>query len=361
MLIFKVCYFFAISQHFFFLSYPLKSTKLSEINTKGSRLIVRGGVKRQIGPVGDTVSLYVVRVLSALLRVLPFELAILLARLFVALILTAIRRSKFVARRNLELVFPDASFPEREKIRKSANICLAHNLVLFAKIPRLNEKRARALFDFSEATPVYNNLKDSNPGKSVIIATLHMGPFEGLVQAHSILNRPTSILARGFGYPRLDAWWYKQRERYGCEVFFRFGAFSEIEARLRKGTDVAMLVDQNVKANHAVFSKFLGITASTTKTVALGAIRSGAKVLVTAAVRNDASLVKRGSARYKVIARELEFQPGEKESVEAAVQRFTDKLNLMLGDIVLAYPEDWFWIHRRFKTRPAGEPENIYD
>jgi KDO2-lipid IV(A) lauroyltransferase len=114
-----------------------------------------------------------------------------------------------------------------------------------------------------------------------------------------------------------------------------------------------MLTDQNVKANHAVFVDFFGIKAATTKTVALAALRTGAGVIF-------ASPLATGLATHRIFYREINTQLGDELSVEEKVVKITQDLNHAIEACIREQPESWFWIHRRFKTRPPGEPETIY-
>src|SRR5262249_35988741 len=136
-------------------------------------------------------------------------------------------------------------------------------------------------------------------------------------------------------------------------VFRRKGAFPEILKRLQGGEDVAILFDQNVKRNHAIFADFLGIKAATTKTLALAAIRTGAPVGI--GVMHESS-----PGSFTLLCDEIPTAPREGETPDELVLRITESLNAAASRFIRAHPENWFWIHRRFKTRPPGESEGIY-
>ena len=177
--------------------------------------------------------------------------------------------------------------------------------------------------------------------------------YELAFQMLALLERPTAVLARGFGLPRLDEWCNKRRCLYGNQVFSRKGGFREVVRRLKKKQDVIVLFDQNVKRNHAIFVDLFGIKAATTKAIGLAAIRTGATVLF-------ASCIEPSPGWYEYLLREVpspDEYSGETEEKIAAVTR---ALNAALEEAVRLHPDHWFWIHRRFKTRPKGERETLY-
>jgi len=182
---------------------------------------------------------------------------------------------------------------------------------------------------------------------------MHYGCFELTVQYHCQHDRPVQILARGFGIARLDEWWNKRRQLLGNEVFFRQGGYQAMVRSLAAGKDVGVLFDQNVKANHAVFVDFFGIRTSMTKSVALAALRTGAPIVFIAAAWL-------GENRHRLFFAEIKTDFPESMPTDEKVQRISQALNSQAETIIKLHPEQWFWIHRRFKTRPTGELENLY-
>jgi Kdo2-lipid IVA lauroyltransferase/acyltransferase len=303
----------------------------------------------------ESVALLFLRAIIALMNHLPDSMAILIARFCVFIIRIAFKRSHQVATRNLELIFPNLSKAEHQKIELESYKILALNLMSFARIPKLSKEQIDSTCDYQEAFLVMQEARAEASAKGVgtIITTAHFGLFEHLVQVGAIVNRPVAILARGFGMNKIDTWWNKRREFFGNEVFFRKGGYKQTITRLKSGQDVAMLCDQNVKANHAVFVDFFGIPAATTKSVAFAAIRTGSPIVFVASI-------KTGQNKFKIIAKKIpnpELFPGETEEKIISLNMAIHK---ELEELIKIHPEHWFWIHRRFKTRPKGEPENFY-
>ena len=199
-----------------------------------------------------------------------------------------------------------------------------------------------------------DRLRASGDGVGVLIPTIHFDAFEYFIQIHALNYAPVSILARGFNLPRFDAWWKGRREQFGNTIFDRAGGFKEISKRLKAGEDVVVLCDQNVKRNHAVFVDFFGIPAATAKTVALIALRTGSKILFGCPVQIS-------PGKFAVTAEEIPHPSEEEGTSDEKIAKCTAHMHRAFERQILKRPEAWFWIHRRWKTRPKGEPENLYE
>jgi KDO2-lipid IV(A) lauroyltransferase len=146
------------------------------------------------------------------------------------------------------------------------------------------------------------------------------------------------------------------REARGNKIIDRRGAFKAMVATLSSGMSVAVLFDQNVTRNHAVFVDWFGFPAATTKSVALAALRTEAPIFV-------ASIRYCGSDRYRVEAEECECSDIYKNdalSTEEKVFEVTQRLASKYCEMIREFPEGWFWLHRRWKTRPAQGDRSLY-
>ncbi len=304
----------------------------------------------------DLLALTLSKALSTLIRVLPERYGEAVAWLLVKLLIAVGRRFKQVGLRNLEIAFPELSEERRRLILARSFRVLARNLLGFSRIPTLTRQSALGCVEPENLTGILslvNSARMSANGTGLLLATSHFGNYETLSQLYALFFRPVSILARGFGLPRTDRWWHKHRGLFGNQIFGRLGGYREMVERLKRGEDVMVLSDQNVKANHAVFVDFLGIKAATTKSVALAALRTGAPVLFLAGVEVSPN-------RYFLTGERI-CEAGVKfADADAAVQEITQKIAHALERLIRENPESWFWIHRRFKTRPPGEPETLY-
>lgn len=304
--------------------------------------------------VADILAAGFARALFWWLETAPQAAAELTARGFVRILRAVMPRLDRVADRNLELAFPEKSTDERRKIREDSYRVLAQNLLSFARSRTLNKESSAGLV---EGEQDFRKLLDSAKGEGttgVLIATMHFGCFELALQLITLRWHPISALVREFGLPRLDAFWTARREHFGSRLFGRKGGYRETLRRLELGQDVAILCDQNVKANHAIFVDFFGLKTSATRTTALAVLHTGAPLVL-------AAFYELSPGRYKVIGRRISGLDQGIPDRDEMLHELTQRLHSGIEEIVRAKPEQWFWIHRRWKTRPEGEPETMYN
>lgn len=289
-----------------------------------------------------------------LLNALPRDKALTLCQFIIKIVLKLIPRSIYVAKRNLTLMFPDMSLQEKNEIIEKNKVVLAKNILGFARGPKVSKDEAAAILDTSDCTEILAEVASHSDETGILILIPHYGSFEYLNHLWSFVAKPYSILARPFGYPILDLYWNSLREASGTEIFGRKGGFAEVTKKLKEGKNVVLLFDQNVKRSHGMFVPFFGHSASTTKALALASLRTGCKIIF-------ATITEPETFKYKLHA---EWINGPRDRVGTADDRIAATLtdaNLVLEKYVRQYPYEWFLIHRRFKTRPKGQPENWYD
>lgn len=301
----------------------------------------------------DYLALGAVRVLAFLIEKLPKSIGLLIARCCVGACLLTVPRFSRIAARNMKLIFPLKSDAERAAILKGSNRVLAQTLYDFAQIGAMDREWVEAHCDGSELQSVLKKIRERDGQTGVLIGAIHFGSFEYLFQAYAFVDRPISVLARGFGLPKLDEWWTARRELHGHRVFPRLGGHREIVSRLKQGEDVAILFDQNVKRKYATFVNFFGIPAATTKAMGLAALQTGCPIVFVACAETS-------PGKYKFYAEEIENPRDEPGTFRDKVNLVVDRLHRPLERVIRDHPEQWFWIHRRFRTRPLGQPDTDY-
>ena len=267
---------------------------------------------------------------------------------------------KKTAVKNLSVVFPDLSQKELIALSEKSFLTLAKNLYWFAKFRILSAEDLRKLIDYREAEPSKKILEES--GRGGLFLCPHFSMFELLAQAQVVMNRESYVLIREFGLPKLDKFWTESRERFGLKVFSRKGGFQEMIGHLNDNDDVAVLFDQNVKRAHATFVDLFGIPAATTKSIALAAIRTNCPIFFAVCVENN--LEEQRFGRFKIYVRQIpnpNIDPDlADKNLDQKINGFLRKVHQELETVIRLYPSEWFWIHRRWKTRPEGEQENFY-
>jgi KDO2-lipid IV(A) lauroyltransferase len=190
-------------------------------------------------------------------------------------------------------------------------------------------------------------------GRGIIFLTAHIGAWELLSFAWSAIERPGNFIVRPIDNSRIEALIDKYRTRFGNQTIHKKNAVRHCLRVLREGSWLGILADSNTQPNEGVFVPFLGHLACTTAGAAMFALRTNAAVIPIAAVW------RREQQRFLIyLDREVEVvRTGISErDVEINTARFTEAIERMVRE----YPDQYLWIHRRWKTRPPGEPP-IYD
>lgn len=264
-----------------------------------------------------------------------------------------LRRWKKVALRNLEIAFPELSLKERQQILRRANLILAENLSSFCRSSRMDTPALREEFDVSNLVQAMQAAETRSQGNGVLCLTFHFGATEGIVQAMAVRDCDFDVMARYFELPLFDRWWKGRREIFGNRMFPRKGGFIEVRRRLLAGKRVAVMVDQNVKSNYATFVNFFGMQASATKAIALALLKTKAPAVF-------AVPIQIADGKWKMWVRDLPHPSEFPGSDDEKAQQFMQRVHDYGEEVIRQYPEHWFWVHRRFKTRPPGEPETVY-
>lgn len=303
----------------------------------------------------DLLVYILVRCIFFSLNLLPLKLRIALLRLGFKVFLLLSKKYHRIALTNLKIAFPEA--PEsfyRETLDKMCE-SLARLIVDFARLPSID----RDWIESHVSIPLmqrYLEIKRENPNKGILLVTGHIGSFELQAFILPLIASPISFVVRNFQLPRVDRWWNSIRERNGNKSIARQGAFKEVLRCLNSGRDVALLFDQNVKRNHAIFVDWFGKPAATTRAIGLAAVRTKATVIV-------AGLVPDGSERYKMLAKERDFAAlyeDQNLDDEEKILRITTILSSDYEDMIRQYPPGWFWLHRRWKTQQKPEDDGKY-
>jgi len=272
-----------------------------------------------------------------------------LARLEAALLAGVLRRSApqltRVARRNLSMALPQIAQPEREVILKGVFRSLGRSLVAFAQFPHLSRDNITRWIRYEG----FEHFEDARRrGKGVLVATAHLGNWELSAVAHGLYGHPMHILVRPLDNPYLDRLASRYRTLSGNRVIEKTDSPRRILEALAAGHAVGVLADQNASPDNGVFVDFFGVKACASTGLARIALRTGAPVVPGFALWDESE------KRYV-----LRFWPAIEMTVsgdpEAGVALSTQRIHSALEQIIRQHPEQWLWIHRRWKTRPSGE------
>jgi Kdo2-lipid IVA lauroyltransferase/acyltransferase len=263
-----------------------------------------------------------------------------LARFYATLLDRAVPRLRRTARRNLELAYPDKTPAEREAIIDEVFRSIARLLYAFARFPQMNREN---ISEWIRYEGLENYLKAKKAGRGILIATAHFGNWELSAFAHALMTEPMHVMIRPLDNPALDWLVEERRQLSGNQLISKREAARAVLRALQSNQAVGILIDQNTSVDEGVFVDFFGTPACANTGFAKLAAHTGATVIPGFAVWNESE------RRYV-----LRFYPPISMTGDAATD--TQKLNVKLEEVIREHPGQWLWIHRRWKTRPPGEP-----
>ena len=249
--------------------------------------------------------------------------------------------------RHLELAFPDESPEWRRRVARDAYRHLVREAVQMLRL------HGRGLDEIRERTTVegFEPVREAiETGRGVIMLTGHLGNWEVGAAAMAARGVPVDVVAYRQTNPLFDRHWIRLRESVGIRTLLNLDAFKLVPRSLDEGRMVALVADQNQRAR-GLFVPFFGKLAATAKGPALFALRTDVPIFLGVATREPG-----WPPRYRVRIREVPVP--ERGDRRARVRETTRRHVALLEERVRENPEQYFWMHRRWKTRP---PEDARD
>jgi Kdo2-lipid IVA lauroyltransferase/acyltransferase len=276
---------------------------------------------------------------------LPRRAARLVCAAIAAAAFHGLGRLRKVGIRNLELAFPEKTASDREAILRSVYGHLGNLLAEFCKMPGYTAETASRFIRYEG---LENFLRARERGKGVLVLTGHLGAWELSSFYHSLMGMPMGMVIRRLDNPLVDAFVNRIRCLHGNRVIHKDDFARGLIASMRAGETVGILMDTNMTPPQGVFVPYFGVLACTASGMARIAARTGAAVVpgfllwekseqrYVLHFGEELDVVHTGDAEQDALANTAGFT--------AAIERY-----------VRRYPEQWLWMHRRWKTRPPGE------
>jgi Kdo2-lipid IVA lauroyltransferase/acyltransferase len=255
-------------------------------------------------------------------------------------------RLRGVGLRNLTLAFPEMSESERRRILRGEFVSLGRQLAEVCLFPRFTRENVANVV-------VYDGFENFERAfarrKGVLFLTAHLGAWELSAFAHSLNGYPLSIVMRSLDNPYIDAFLQSYRTMHGNRTVDKDDFVRGLLAAMKNGETVGILMDTNMTPPQGVFVDFFGIPAFTASGLARIALRTDAAVIPAFTVWD--------SKQSKYV---LRFDPAleliRSADNEADIVANTAKFTKVIEKFVRQYPDQWLWVHRRWKTRPPGAP-----
>jgi len=287
-----------------------------------------------------------IRGAELLIKSLPLDVAYLVGGAIGGLAYFFDRRHRKVGLNNLKSVFGKRkNRKQRRIIIKRLYFHLGWVFVEMIRIVRLlkgnNYKRFIEIKGFERVDALVS------AGRPIIFVTAHIGNWELLGGVMSKLYPKFYSVARTMDNPFIDRLLNKNRVSVGMGVLKKHGSGRQLLEVLKKGGRIGILVDQNTPTDN-IFVDFLGIKASTPRAVPLLAMKTGAAIM-------PGYCYRKGSGLSFVIEAGEAIYPDLRAEREEEIRRIAEGYTKQLEAYILAHPEQWLWLHRRWKTRPPEE------
>ena len=261
----------------------------------------------------------------------------------------ALKRLRETGQRNLQLALPELSAERRTAILKQLYRNLGYQLAEFCQMSSYTPELSRDLIRYEGLN---HYLDACGKGKGVLVLTGHLGAWELSSFHHSLVGYPMGMVIRRLDNPLVDDFVNHIRCLHGNRVLHKDDFARGLLASMKAGETVGILMDTNMTPPQGVFVPFFGRLAATASGLARVALKTGAAVV-------PGFLLWEASERQYV----LHFGPCvdliQTGDSEADAIANTANFTAIIESYIRRYPDQWLWMHRRWKTRPPGE-KGIY-
>ncbi len=280
---------------------------------------------------------------SVLVRRLPRRAVLALGRTLGRLWAALDRRHLAIAAENLRRAFPEW---DEARVLATARAVYAHFGAILLDLLWMQRRPVEQLLALADLEGVEHMLAARAAGRGVIAPTGHFGNWEYQGFASVPLVGTVSVIARPLDNPLLDRRLVSLRTSTGNTVIYKQKALAQVMKTIREGGVVAIVIDQNVQEKDGVFVDFFGRPASTTTVAAALALKTGCAIV-------PVRCTLRPNGRYRMVYGPPVAWTGSGRRDEDVVA-LTQHLTSMIEGWVRERPEQWLWLHRRWKTQPFG-------
>lgn len=288
-----------------------------------------------------------------ILGILPRSVSLFLTKSMASLAFHLDARHRRVMRKNLDIAFPSLSIQEKKRIAREAFRNMGRLATEVSKFPRLNKENIHHLVTYDPVNGFENFKRAYDKGKGVLFLTGHFSAWELIPFAQALYGYPLKFITRPLDNKYLDRFFNKYRSLSGNTPIPKKNSTRETLECLKKGGCVGILIDQNVLPSDGVFVDFFGKPACTTTGLAVLALRTGAAVVPGYLIKN------KDSETYRIAFHE-ELTLVRTGDTEKDIVENTQKFTKVIEQAIREHPEQWLWGHRRWKTRPLDDREDIY-
>jgi KDO2-lipid IV(A) lauroyltransferase len=286
-----------------------------------------------------------IRVIVCVIQALSWSWALGFARLLANLAYRMDRRHRAVADDNLHLAFPELGQSEREALVRSTYAHFTTMVVEMIRLPRsLRPANVEHYFHWADPQDLERAWGWGRSGRPLLLLTGHFGNWEVLSYVFGMGGCRGGIVARRLDNPFLQRLLGDLRRKTGLTLLDKNRDYQQMLDILERGGGLGLLGDQDA-GPRGLFVDFLGRPASTSKSIAVLSLQFGAPILVLGAARVGHPL------RYVIYLEDV-ILPEDYQDRRDATRAITLRYTQALEHMIRRHPEQYFWLHRRWKSQP---------
>jgi len=255
-------------------------------------------------------------------------------------------RLRSVGRQNLKLAYPEMTAEEQDRVLRGVYKHLGWQMAEFCQMRKYTPENTRGFLRYEG---LENYLAAKDEGKGVLVLTGHLGAWELSSFYHSLMGHPMSMVIRRLDNPGVDRLVNEIRCMHGNKVLHKDDFARGLLASMRRGETVGILMDTNMTPPQGVFVDFFGHEACTAAGMARVALKTGAAVL-------PGFVLWEPAEKKYVLHFGKRIELVDTGDADADMVTNTAIFAKVTEEYIRRYPDQWLWVHRRWKTRPAGEP-----
>ena len=294
----------------------------------------------------ETMAYRVIKAIFDVIALVPPKTGEKIALFFSKIWFVVDRRHRKIAIENITHAFGDRMPPG--EIRRIARTTFFHATHMIFETPRVYALKPKDVSRHYRVHGLHHLRMAHTKGKGVLMLSGHLGNWEISVQLNNIARLTVCGVYRKLDYPPMERYFHEKRESTGSRLYPLKGAVQAILREFAAGNAMALLIDQNAKRHQGVFVDFFGKPACTNMGPAYLALLTGVPVIMYFFVREN------GKYRCEFLPELPVVNTGD---MEQDILVNTENFNRALEGIIRRYPDQWFWIHNRWKTRPLKEAQ----
>ncbi len=303
---------------------------------------------RKPSPLAAKVEFFAFRAPVELFRRLSFPAAFRFGERLGDLAYVFARPQRRTALVNLRIAFPEKSDAERLAILRESCRNFGRMAAEWCHMYELTKDNIATRVRFENPDFWYGEAQTIIGSTGILVLTGHFGNWELFAHAIGLYGNPIHLVHRPFPNPRFDDFINHERQRSGTTLISKRSAAHQIIRVLRSRGIVAIPFDQNATSRWGVFADFFSVSASTHPGLARLHALSGAPVYPVVMVRQG------GTPQHEIVIGER-VETVRSDDTAADTVENTRRFNAVFAEIVRRHPDQWIWMHKRWRTRPPGE------